>query len=89
MEPWKWYVYIIECLDGSYYVGMTWSLPIRHDQHESGFGSAYTKKHGFKALVYSEEYENLDEARQREIQLKGWTRVKKEKLIRGEWGKWE
>lgn len=89
MESWKWYVYIIECLDGSYYVGMTQSLPIRYDQHESGFGSVYTKKHGFKALVYSEEYENLDEARQREKQLKGWTRAKKEKLICGEWGKWE
>ena len=89
METWKWFVYIIECADNSYYVGMTWSLSIRHDQHQEGFGSEYTKEHGFKKLVYAEEYENLEEARQREKQLKGWTRKKKEKLIVGEWGKWE
>jgi len=89
METWKWYIYIIECNDSSYYVGMTWSLPIRHDQHSEGLGSVYTKTHGFKKLVYAEVYENLEQARQREKQIKGWTRIKKEKLIRGEWGKWE
>lgn len=89
METWKWHVYIIECLDGSYYTGMTWSLAIRHDQHQAGLGSKYTQKHGFKDIVYSEEYEDLQQARQREKQIQGWTRIKKEKLIRGEWNKWE
>ena len=36
-----------------------------------------------------EEYEDFDEAKYREKQIKGWTRDKKEKLIRGEWKKWE
>ena len=39
-------------------------------------------------LVYLEEYENLEVARRREKQIKGWSRIKKEKLIKGEWGKW-
>lgn len=86
-KKWKWYVYIIECLDKSYYVGMTWKPEIRLEQHLSGFGSKYTAKHGVKKLVYLEEYENLEEARLREKQLKGWTRIKKEKLITGKWGK--
>ena len=35
-----------------------------------------------------EEFENFEEASLREKQIKGWTRTKKEKLIKGEWGKW-
>ena len=80
-------MYIIECLDNSYYVGMTWKPELRYDQHLSGLGGNYTKKHGVKKLIYIEEYNNLEEARLREKQLKGWTRLKKEKLIKGEWNK--
>ena len=84
---WKWYVYIIECEDRSYYTGMTWKPDARWMQHLSGLGSRYTGEHKPKKLVYCEEYENLEEARNREHQVKGWTRTKKEKLIRGEWSK--
>lgn len=86
---WKWYVYIIECQDASYYTGMTWSPDTRWTQHLSGLGSAYTFQHPPKAVVYLEEFSDLEEARLREKQIKGWTRIKKEKLIRGEWGKWQ
>ena len=54
----------------------------------SGLGSKYTAKHKPESVVYMEEYEDLYEARLREKQLKGWTRIKKEKLIIGEWSKW-
>lgn len=87
MSKWKWFVYIVECLDKSYYIGMTWKPELRYDQHLSGLGGNYTKKHGVKKLVYIEEYNNLEEARAREKQLKGWTRLKKEKLIKGVWSK--
>jgi len=86
MKKWKWYVYIIECLDGTYYTGCTWSVPARADQHASGLGSKYTGKHGFKKLVYFEEHENIQEARAREKQIKGWSQEKKKKLVAGEWG---
>jgi putative endonuclease len=89
MDTWKWYVYIIECEDGSYYTGMTWCAANRWDQHRFGHGSRYTSEHKPKELVYLEEYEALEEARLREKQIKGWSRKKKQKLISGKWGKWE
>lgn len=81
-------MYILECEDKSYYTGLTWQPNIRWTQHLSRLGSRYTAKHKPKSIVYLEEYENLQEARNRENQIKGWTRVKKEKLIKGKWGKW-
>ena len=83
---WKWYVYILECNDGSYYTGVTWCLPNRADQHFLQNGCTYTRKHGVRKLLYAEEHSDLYEARVRERQIKGWSRVKKEKLISGEWG---
>ncbi len=87
MKKYKWFVYIIECLDNSYYVGMTWCIELRYDQHFTGLGSVYTSKHGVKKLVYFEEFESIEQARLREKQIKGWTRIKKEKLISGVWKK--
>ncbi|MBT4849786.1 GIY-YIG nuclease family protein [Candidatus Parcubacteria bacterium] len=83
----NWYVYIIECLDSLYYVGMTNDLSKRYDQHLSGLGSKFTAKHGIKQIVYVELYEDFECARYREKQIKNWNRSKKEKLIKGKWGK--
>lgn len=88
MEQWKWYVYIVECMDGTYYTGLTWKPDIRWTQHLSGLGSKYTARHKPKALVYLEEHSDLEVARRRERQIKDWSQAKKRKLIRGEWGKW-
>ena len=86
---WKWYVYIIECADGLYYTGMTWKPDLRWIQHLSGLGSKFTSRHKPKEVAYLEEYENLDEARRREKQIKDWNQNKKRKLINGKWGKWQ
>jgi putative endonuclease len=86
-KRWRWYVYIALCKDGTYYTGMTWNIAKREEQHHSGKGSKYTAKHGFIKIVYIEEFENIEQARRREKQIQGWTRIKKEKLIKGEWGK--
>jgi len=64
---------------------MTWSSSNRLEQHSAGLGSKYTTKHGFKRLVYLEEFEDFEAARYREKQIKGWRRKKKERLIKGEW----
>ena len=85
MEEWKWFVYIIECEDSSYYTGMTWSPSHRWEQHVLEDGSKYTREHKPKQIVYIEEFQELDMARQREQQIKKWTRKKKEKLISGKW----
>lgn len=80
MTQWHWYVYIIECCDGLYYTGMTYNIDKRLDQHQMGKGSKFTTKHGFKELKYIEEFIDIEEARRREIQLKDFSRKKKEAL---------
>jgi putative endonuclease len=87
MEEWKWYLYIIECQDGTYYTGLTWKPELRFEQHISGLGGRYTAKHGVKRIVYIEEHTDLEIARNRERQVKGWSQAKKRKLINGEWHK--
>ena len=86
-KKWKWYVYIIECLDGTYYTGCTWNISNRLEQHVSRLGSRYVGKRGVKKLVYFEEHEDLETARRREKQIKDWNQAKKRKLISGEWGR--
>ena len=80
MNSWRWHVYIIECADGLYYTGMTYNLEKRMEQHAIGKGSKFTSKHGFKRLKYTEEFDNINRARERENQLKDFSRKKKEAL---------
>ena len=67
-------------MDGLYYTGITWNIDTRMAQHKSGQGSRFTAKHGFKRLCYVEEFDDLIQAREREHQLKGFSRKKKEVL---------
>ncbi len=83
----SWFVYIILCNDDLYYVGLTNDISKRFDQHLSGLGSKFTAKHGVKKLIYTEEYDDFDCARYREKEIKDWSRIKKEKLISGQWSK--
>ena len=54
--------------------------------HNQGYGSKMAKDQGKFELVYtSDSFASKSEARKREIQLKGWSRLKKEKLISGEY----
>ncbi|MEZ4707469.1 MAG: GIY-YIG nuclease family protein [Caldilineaceae bacterium] len=77
------YVYILECADGGYYTGSTWDLDRRLREHQNGEGANYTKKRLPVKLVYYEEYARIDETFQREKQIQGWSRRKKEALIEG------
>ncbi len=87
MTDWTWFVYIVECLDGTYYTGMIWNIQQRFEQHQSGKGSVYTAKHGVKRLAYVEQHSDLEQARLRERQIKDWNQEKKQKLIDGTWKK--
>jgi len=51
-------------------------------QHQSGEGSNYTKKRTPVILVYYEEYERIEDAFNREKQVQGWSRKKREALIK-------
>ncbi len=80
-----WYVYIASSKAGKLYVGISTDVNRRIIEHNSGQGSRFAKQNGELKLVYvSEPMPNQSEARKREIQLKGWTRTKKLKLISGE-----
>lgn len=78
-------VYILLCFNGKYYVGSTTDLVRRLEEHAKGRGSGFTKADLPFQLVYSAEYATYEEAYARECQIHGWSRVKKEKLISGEW----
>lgn len=78
----KGYVYILLCSDGSYYTGSTNNLELRLQQHFSGEGSNYTQKHRPIKLLYFEEFSEMSEAFYREKQIQGWSRKKKEALIK-------
>jgi len=77
------WMYILECADGSYYVGSTRNLEQRLTQHQQGLGAKYTSRRLPVKLVYSEEYERVSEAYAREKQVQNWSRVKREALIEG------
>ena len=77
-------MYILECADGSYYVGSTIDLHRRLQEHLSGIGANHTRKRLPVKLVYYEKYERIDHAFYREKQVQGWRRAKKDALIRGE-----
>ena len=67
--------------NGILYIGVTNDLERRMYEHRSGLYEGYTKRHGLKKLVYYEEYSSTEDAIQREKQLKGWRRAKKNALI--------
>ena len=84
MNAMKGWMYILECADGSYYTGSTNNLELRLSQHQIGEGANYTKRRLPVKLVYVEEFKRIDEAFYREKQVQGWSRKKKEALIKGE-----
>ena len=79
-----WCTYMLICIDGSYYVGMTNDPVQRIHDHSSGKGPTYTKTTKPKLLVWFESHPTREAAATREKQLKSWTRTKKHALARAE-----
>jgi len=76
------YVYILECADGSYYVGTTQDLARRIEEHRTGvIPKAYTASRRPVHLVWSQDFPTHDEAFNWERRLKGWSHAKKSALI--------
>ena len=80
------YVYILHCADGSYYTGHTDDLESRMYAHYAGLVPGYTATRMPVSLEFSEEFPTRYEALERERQVKGWSRRKKEALIDRDWG---
>jgi predicted GIY-YIG superfamily endonuclease len=85
MKP--FFVYMLRCKDESYYVGHTDDLEQRIAQHVDGTFGGYTSRRRPVELVWVCEFDTRDEALQREMQVKPWSRAKKEALIRADWGR--
>ncbi|MGJ7032805.1 GIY-YIG nuclease family protein [Niabella hirudinis] len=82
----RYYVYILKCADNSYYTGITNNLERRLHQHENGYyEGSYTSSRRPVTLAYYECFHDVRNAIAFEKQLKGWSRKKKEALMRSDW----
>jgi putative endonuclease len=81
----SFWVYILRCADGSYYTGHTDDLEKRLAEHHSGKIAGYTATRGPLTLVFTEAFLTREEALACERRIKGWSRRKKEAMMRGHW----
>jgi putative endonuclease len=82
----NYYVYIVRCSDGLYYTGVTNDLERRLWEHNTGYNEkCFTFKRRPVTLMYEERFKNVNYAIEREKQLKGWSRKKKEALFKSDW----
>ena len=78
----QWYVYVVECADGSLYTGITTDVERRLLEHNYSFKSAkYTRSRRPVRMVWTKEVENRSEASKEEYRIKRLTRKKKLELI--------
>ena len=69
------FVYIMASgRNGTIYIGSSSDLIQRVWQHRNGMVDGFTRRHGCKLLVWYEVYDDLQEARLRELQMKKWKR---------------
>jgi len=85
-ETITYYVYIVECSDGTYYTGYTIDLENRIRLHNNGRGAKYTRSKRPVKLVWCEEYKCFKEAVKREAEIKKLTRKQKEELVKADMG---
>ena len=79
------FLYIVRCADGSYYTGTArQGLEQRIAEHDSGVFGGFTATRRPVTLVFSERFDRITDAIAAERQVKGWSRAKKEALIRGD-----
>jgi predicted GIY-YIG superfamily endonuclease len=81
----SFYTYMLRCSDGSFYVGHTDNIEARIVQHHLGMTDGYTSSRLPVELVWSSDFPTRYEALTAERQLKGWSRAKKQALIRNDW----
>ena len=83
----SYYVYILRCADGSYYTGHTDQIEARLTPHQTGLISGYTYTRRPVQLAFVDQFDSRQAAFERERQIKGWSRAKKEALIESNWNK--
>ena len=76
-----YFVYLLECKDGSLYTGITTDVARRFAEHKSGAGSRFTRAKGAKCMLYTEEQPSRSAAQKREAAIKKMPRGKKLTLV--------
>ena len=76
-----YFVYLLQCKDGSIYTGITNDLKQRLERHKAGVGGNYTRAKGAEKILYTEEHTDRGSALKREAEIKRWTRQQKLDLI--------
>ena len=79
-----YWVYILECSDGSFYTGSTSDIEKRISEYENGLIKGYTSSRRPVKLVFSDYFDRAYDAISAERQIKGWRRAKKIALIKGD-----
>jgi predicted GIY-YIG superfamily endonuclease len=74
---------ILRCADNSFYIGHTDNLKERISKHNSGKAAKWTACRLPVKLIYIEQYQTIEESMRRELQIKKWSRAKKEALATG------
>ena len=78
----KYYVYLARCSDSTLYTGYCIDLAAREAKHNEGDGARYTRSRRPVRIIYSETYHSRVKAMRRERQIKNWSKIKKEHLIK-------
>ncbi|MDU2064933.1 MAG: GIY-YIG nuclease family protein [Sporomusaceae bacterium] len=75
------YVYMVKCVDGTFYTGWTVNLEQRLQRHNAGKGARYTRARRPVSLIYWEACSDRSEAQKREAAIKKLDRAQKERLV--------
>ncbi len=82
----QFYVYILKCANGAYYIGHTDNIERRLSEHYLGaISNCYTKDKRPLELMLVQSFPTRDDAFHAERQLKGWSRKKKEAFMKNDW----
>jgi putative endonuclease len=76
-----YFVYILECGDGSLYTGITTDVERRFEEHKSKRGGHYTSAHGAARIIYTEGHPDRSSASRREAEIKRLSREKKLEVV--------
>lgn len=77
-----YFVYLIECKDGSLYTGITTDVERRFAEHKEGAGANYTRSRGVRRVVFTEKQKTRSEAQKREAEIKKMPRQQKLQLAK-------
>jgi putative endonuclease len=70
------YVYLMASRrNGTLYLGVTSDLPQRVHQHRNGQADGFSKRYGCRTLVWYAAFDDIQDARARELQMKKWKRA--------------